>query len=86
MIDREKAGGIRGRNISDAACFCQNGSYKFCVFVYGFTDDIFNMIADMVFSVFVQLIRVDRLSIFNYHMGFPYLRHMIFKNLGRVVQ
>ena len=36
------------------------------VFVYGFTDNIFNVIADMAFGIFIQLIRIDRFSILNY--------------------
>ena len=56
------------------------------VFVYGFTDNIFNVIADMAFGIFIQLIRIDRFSILNYYMGFLYSGHMFFKDLGCVVQ
>ena len=65
---------------------CGSGLNQVRIFVYGLTDNIFNIIADMTFGIFIQLIRIDRFSVLNYYVGFLYSGHMFFKDFCCVVQ
>ena len=70
-----------GAGLGKYCCFL----YESCVFVYGLPYDIFYIVPDMPFGVFVQFFRIDRFPVFNDHMGLFYLRQMVFKDLGCVV-
>ena len=39
---------------------CGSGLNQVRIFAYGLTDNIFNIIADMTFGIFIQLIRINR--------------------------
>ena len=47
--------------------------------------DILYIVADVALRVFIQLIGIDRLSVFNDHMGLSDLRHMGFPDVRRIV-
>ena len=59
--------------------------YKFCVFVDGFFYYIFHIISNMLFRLFIQLIRVDRLSILDNDMSLSDSWNMILKDLRRII-
>ena len=55
------------------------------IFMDGIADQLFYIFSDMSFCIFIQLIRIDRLSVFDHNMGLPDLRKMIFEDFRSVV-
>ena len=61
------------------------GSDELRIFMDGLPDYILYIISDMFFRVFVQLVRVNRIAVFNYDMSFPDFRKMVFEDFGCIV-
>ena len=66
--------------------FSENAKlYKFSIFMDRLINDISYIFTDMLFRILIQLIRVDRLSIFKDNVGLSDLWKMSFKNLTGII-